>query len=222
MIKLNNVSKCYPGEQNALSDISLHLPKGSLTFLTGHSGAGKSTLLKMIALLERPSSGQVLIGGQNISRFKKSQIPYFRRRFGLVFQQPQLLYERSVFDNVALPLIVSGEVDYKTIGQRVRAALNKVQLLNKENALPVTLSDGERQRVGIARAIVARPQLILADEPTGNLDEELSAEIFELFQQFNQIGTTILIASHDKQLVSRFTSSQITLNHGRLVSHEVD
>ena len=181
-----------------------------MAFLTGHSGAGKSTLLKLIMLMERPSNGRVLVGDQDLATLSNSQIPFHRRRVGVVFQNHQLLFDRSVFHNVALPLIIAG-VQPREIGRRVRAALDKVGLLSKEKQLPLMLSGGEQQRVGIARAVVNKPKILLADEPTGNLDPELSSEIMRLFAQFNQVGVTVLIASHDAGLIARLPYRMIML-----------
>jgi cell division transport system ATP-binding protein len=215
MIRFGGVYKRYPSGQEALSGLSFHMEAGSMAFLTGHSGAGKSTLLKLIAGVEQPSSGQVLIDGKNIVQLSKSQMPIYRRKIGLVFQDYQLLHDRTVFDNVALPLIIAG-ADHQEIGRRVRAALDKVGLLEKERNLPVALSGGEQQRVGIARAVVNRPMILLADEPTGNLDAQLSSEIMQLFKQFNQIGTTVLIATHDLNLVQQMGYAEIALKQGRV------
>uniref|UniRef100_UPI0015A8F8D9 cell division ATP-binding protein FtsE n=1 Tax=endosymbiont of Lamellibrachia barhami TaxID=205975 RepID=UPI0015A8F8D9 len=187
-----------------------------MVFLTGHSGAGKSTLLKLIGLLERSSGGQVHVNDRNLTRLKNSQIPYHRREVGMIFQDHRLLNDRTVFDNVALPLVVSG-MGYKEISRRVHAALDKVGLLNKEKAAPITLSGGEQQRVGIARAVVSKPPLVLADEPTGNLDPKLSQEIMELFGWFNQAGVTLLIATHNIDLISRMDKRILTLHNGQLV-----
>jgi cell division transport system ATP-binding protein len=215
MIRFDNVSKRYPGGYDALRALSLHLERGQMAFLTGHSGAGKSTLLKLIALIERPSSGQILIDGQNLSRLPRRRIPFLRRKLGIIFQDHHLLLDRTVFDNVALPLVITG-LGHREIGRRVRAALDKVSLLGKERACPLTLSGGEQQRVGIARAVVHKPPLLLADEPTGNLDPELSREIMALFEQFNQVGVTVLVASHDLDLISRLPYPILTLRHGQL------
>ena len=193
MIRFEQVYKRYESQQEALSGLSFELMSGEMAFLTGHSGAGKSTLLKLIALIERSSHGQVIVNNQNLNRLPKWKIPYYRRKIGLVFQDHNLLHDRTVFDNVALPLIIAGE-NHREIGRRVRAALDKVGLLGKERSLPIALSGGEQQRVGIARAVVNRPPVLLADEPTGNLDPELSREIMRLFEQFNQVGVTVFIA----------------------------
>ena len=216
MISCERVSKRYEEGHDALREVSLEISRDELVFLTGHSGAGKSTLLRMIMLMERPSRGQVVVDGQNLSGIGRRAIPAHRRNIGVVFQNHQLLFDRPVFDNVALPLIISG-YDYREVGRRVRAALDKVGLLNRERAMPITLSGGEQQRVGIARAVVGRPAILLADEPTGNLDPVLSAEIMQLFEEFNQVGVTVLIASHDLTLISRLHHRIITLREGRLV-----
>ncbi|MGK2914002.1 MAG: cell division ATP-binding protein FtsE [Porticoccaceae bacterium] len=217
MIRFDSVSKRYPGGREALRSASFALAPGDLAFLTGHSGAGKSTLLKLIMLMERPTGGQVVINGKSLGRLHRSQIPHFRRRVGVVFQNHHLLFDRSVYDNVALPLQVSGYQPWE-IGRRVRAALDKVGLLDRERQNPIELSGGEQQRVGIARAVVHRPRILLADEPTGNLDAELSAEIIDLFQEFNAVGTTVLIATHDTALIQRIRSPRvITLEAGQIV-----
>lgn len=215
MIRFTNVSKRYPGGYEALRDVSFHLAPGEMAFLTGHSGAGKSTLLKLIALIERPSSGQVVINGQNLNKLGRRRIPFHRRNIGVIFQDHRLLFDRTVFDNVALPLIIAGH-SHEEIGRRVRAALDKVGLLGKEKLYPVTLSGGEQQRVGIARAVVNKPPLLLADEPTGNLDPALSREIMGIFEQFNQVGVSVLIASHDHALIRRLPHRVLMLDHGQL------
>ena len=217
MIRFSNVSKRYPGGHEALSGVNFHLQRGEMAFLTGHSGAGKSTLLKLIALIERASGGQVIIDGQNFAKVKRRNIPYVRRNIGVIFQDHRLLFDRTVFDNVALPLIIAGH-NHREIGRRVRAALDKVGLLGKEKLYPITLSGGEQQRVGIARAVVNKPPLLLADEPTGNLDPELSQEIMALFQRFNQFGVSVLIATHDIDLITRLPHRILTLSHGRMVA----
>src|SRR5690554_6804293 len=216
MIRFDNVSKRYPGGHEALAGLSLDLAAGEFAFLTGHSGAGKSTLLKLIMLMERPTAGQVLINGKNLGRLHASQVPYYRRRVGVVFQNHHLLFDRSVFDNVALPLQVSGH-PREEIAKRVRAALDKVGLLGREGQNPITLSSGEQQRVGIARAVVHKPRILLADEPTGNLDPELSVEIMNLFRDFNRVGVTVLIATHDIALIAPMGCRQLHLREGRLV-----
>ena len=191
MIRLSQVGKRY-GDRDALRGVDLELPRGSLNFLMGPSGAGKSTLLRIIALMERPTQGQVLVGGHNASKLKAKQIPYFRRHVGMVFQDHRLLMDRSVFDNVALPLVVAG-LGHQETARRVRAALDKVGLLKKERAVPDTLSGGEQQRVGIARAVVTRPSVLLADEPTGNLDTATSHEVMELFSEIQRAGNTVIL-----------------------------
>lgn len=217
MIQLNNISKSYPNGHTALHQLSFELKSGEMAFLTGHSGAGKTTLLKLLMLMERPSSGQLVVDSQNLTRMPSRRIPYLRRRIGTIFQNPKLLPERTVFDNVALPLQISG-TPQREIGKRVRASLDKVGLLSKESLLPVDLSGGEQQRVGIARAVVHRPTLLLADEPTGNLDPTLSGEIMELFEDFNKIGASVLIATHDLVLIAQKQHRIITLKQGRLIS----
>ena len=219
MIQLDDVTKRYPGGQEALSGLSLSINKGEMLFVTGHSGAGKSTLLRLIALIERPTSGQVIVDGQNTHRVKRRKIPAYRRQIGMVFQDHKLLYDRPVSDNVALPLVIAG-VGHRESGRRVRAALDQVGLLHKEKQNPETLSAGEQQRVGIARAIVTRPKLLIADEPTGNLDPELSLEVMRIFRRFNEVGVTLLIASHDISLIDRMGCSRIALADGRLVEEE--
>jgi cell division transport system ATP-binding protein len=215
MIHFDNVSKRYPGGHTGLSNVSFRIETEEMVFLTGHSGAGKSTLLKLIGLLERSSGGQVHVNGRNLTRLKHRQIPYHRREVGMIFQDHRLLHDRTVFDNVALPLVVAG-MGHKEVGRRVRAALDKVGLLHKEKEPPITLSGGEQQRVGIARAVVSKPPVVLADEPTGNLDPALSKEIMDLFAQFNQVGVTLLIATHDIDLVTRMGRRTLTLSQGGL------
>ncbi len=215
MIRFDNVSKRYPGGFEALNNISLELEDGAMAFVTGHSGAGKSTLLKLIALIERTTRGQVHVNGQNVTSISRRRIPFIRRRIGFIFQDHNLLFDRTVFDNVALPLVIAG-YRHQEAGRRVRAALDKLGLLSKERMYPITLSGGEQQRVGIARAVVNKPLLLLADEPTGNLDPALSLEIMELFEQFNEVGVTVLIASHDTGLLDQLGYPVITLDHGRL------
>jgi cell division transport system ATP-binding protein len=217
MISFERVSKRYEEGHDALREVSVEIDRDELVFLTGHSGAGKSTLLRLIMLMDRPTRGQVTVDGRNLATVGSRGIPGHRRDIGVVFQNHQLLFDRPVFDNVALPLIIAG-YDHREVGRRVRAALDKVGLLQRERAMPVTLSGGEQQRVGIARAVVGRPNILLADEPTGNLDPALSAEIMQLFEEFNRVGVTVLIASHDLALISRLRHRILTLREGRLVS----
>jgi len=217
MIKFEHVCKRYEDGHEALNDVSFSLSRGEMAFLTGHSGAGKSTLLKLIMLMERSSKGNIFVGDQNLSKIPKRQIPYFRRHVGVVFQNHRLLYDRSVFDNVALPLEISG-MNHRDVGRRVRAALDKVGLLSKEKLTPIQISGGEQQRVGIARAVVNKPPLLLADEPTGNLDPTLSAEIMNLFSEFSQVGVTVLIASHDLALIHHMHYRVIQLNKGQIMA----
>lgn len=216
MIKLSHVSKRYPNGHEALKDVSFDLASGEMAFLSGHSGAGKSTLFKLITRIEKPTSGQIIVDNQNLSRMKPSKIPALRREIGVIFQDHKLLFDRSVFDNVALPLIVIG-MPHDEIKKRVRAALGKVGLAGKENQSPITLSGGEQQRVGIARAVINRPNILLADEPTGNLDEALSDEIIDIFSDFNRVGVTVLIATHDARQVARLGKRTLQLNSGELV-----
>lgn len=215
MIQFDRVAKQYEGSGLALTDVSFTLNAGEMAFLTGHSGAGKSTLLKLIALIERPTRGQVLFDGRNVSKLSKRHVPYLRRQIGVIFQDHRLLEEQRVFDNVALPLVIAG-APYQEIKKRVRAALDKVGLLDKERSYPPQLSGGEQQRVGIARAIVAQPRVLLADEPTGNLDPELSAQLMQFFVNLNELGVTVLVASHDAQLIERLNKPVWTLKQGRL------
>lgn len=216
MIKFDNVSKRYPGGHQALNQVCFELADGEMAFLTGRSGAGKSTLLKLIMVMEKANQGQVFVNGKNLGRMTTAQIPFYRRRIGVVFQDHQLLFDRNVFDNVALPLQIEGYPKHEA-ARRVRAALDKVGLLKKEKMMPITLSGGEQQRIGIARAVVNRPKILLADEPTGNLDPELAAEIMHLFEQFNQVGVSMLIASHDLSLITRLKHRILTLDNGRLI-----
>lgn len=216
MIKFDRVGKRYPNGKDALRQVSFELPAGQLTFLTGHSGAGKSTLLKLIMMIERPTQGQVFVEGQNLTGVGSRHIPFLRRKIGMVHQNHQLLFDRSVFDNVALPLVIAGFAR-ADIGKRVRAALDKVGLLDKEKLNPIMLSGGEQQRIGIARAVVNKPPLLLADEPTGNLDPALSAEIMDLFHDFARVGVAVLIATHDLSLIARYRHRLLTLREGRLI-----
>ncbi len=215
MVSFSAVAKRYPGGQTALQDVSFTLEPGTLAFITGRSGAGKSTLLKLIPAIERPTSGSVIVNGQNVGALKRSAIPYLRRNVGLVFQDQKLLYDRSVYDNVILPLAFSGQAP-REAARRTRAALDKVGLLARERSNPIQLSGGEQQRIAIARAVVNRPGLLLADEPTANLDAESAARIIEIFVAFNQVGVTVLIATHDQALVERFGKRVLHLEGGRI------
>ena len=215
MVSFSAVAKRYPGGQEALRDASFSIEAGDLVFLTGRSGAGKSTLLKLIPAIERPSAGTVIVHGQNVGALKRAAIPYLRRNIGLVFQDQKLLYDRSVFDNVMLPLAFSGQPP-REAARRARAALDKVGLLAREKALPVQLSGGEQQRVAIARAVVNRPSLLVADEPTANLDAESAARILDIFAEFNRVGVTVLVASHDQALVARYGRRVLRLEGGRV------
>jgi cell division transport system ATP-binding protein len=216
MIRFEHVAKRYPEGVQALSDVNFELERGEMAFLTGHSGAGKSTLLRLIALLERPSRGQLLFDGRNIGRLSKRQIPRLRRRVGVIFQDHKLLTDRKVFDNVALPLLIAG-YSWNEIRRRVRAALDVVGLLDKESMRIPVLSGGEQQRVGIARAMVGKPPVLLADEPTGNLDPALSSELMRLFCTLNELGSTVLIATHDLGLVKRLGRRTLVLEKGRMI-----
>jgi cell division transport system ATP-binding protein len=218
MILFDHVYKRYPNGREAVSDLSLEIGKGEMAFLTGHSGAGKSTLLKLVALIERPTRGAVVVNGQNTSTVARAKIPAFRRQIGVVFQDHKLLMDRPVYDNVGLPLVIAG-VPEKEIGKRVRAALDQVGLLGREQNRPIELSTGEQQRVGIARAIIGKPAILIADEPTGNLDPDLSIEIMNIFKRFNEVGVTVLVASHDIHLIERFGVRRVILAHGRTVEN---
>jgi cell division transport system ATP-binding protein len=221
MIEFKNVTKRYPGGHNALSNVSLNLGEGEMAFLTGHSGAGKSTLLKIISLIEKPTRGQALLNRINLKTISRHRVPYVRRNIGIIFQDYQLLFDRPVFDNVAMPLIIQG-YRHQEIAKRTRAALDKVGLLNKEKSMPITLSGGEQQRVGIARAVVHKPMLLLADEPTGNLDPVLSREIMQIFLDFNQVGVSVLVASHDLILIDELQKPVLTLNQGKMIHNDLD
>jgi cell division transport system ATP-binding protein len=216
MIRFDQVHKRYPNGREALAGVSFNIESGALTFLTGHSGAGKSSILKLIALIERPTRGQVIVNSQNTAGVKPRGIPQFRRRIGVVFQDHKLLHDRPVADNVALPLIIAG-VPRREVDKRVRAALDQVGLLGREKSRPLELSTGEQQRVGIARAVVAKPALLIADEPTGNLDPELALEIMKLFKRFSEVGVTVVVASHDVHLIDQVGARRIVLSEGRVV-----
>ena len=216
MIRFDQVHKRYANGREALAGVSFNIESGALTFLTGHSGAGKSSILKLIALIERPTRGQVIVNNQNTAGVKPRGIPQFRRRIGVVFQDHKLLHDRPVADNVALPLIIAG-VPRREIDKRVRAALDQVGLLGKEKSRPLELSTGEQQRVGIARAVVAKPELLIADEPTGNLDPDLALEVMKLFKRFSEVGVTVVVASHDVHLIDQVGARRIVLSEGRIV-----
>jgi cell division transport system ATP-binding protein len=221
MIQFNNVSKRFEGGYDALSNVTMHLGVGEMAFLTGPSGAGKSTLLKIISLIEKPTRGQALLNRINLNTISRQRIPYIRRNIGITFQDHQLLFDRPVFDNVAIPLIIQG-YRHQEIAKRTRAALDKVGLLKKEKSMPIALSGGEQQRVGIARAVVHRPMLLLADEPTGNLDPVLSREIMQIFVDFHQVGVSVLVASHDLALIDELQKPVLTLNAGKLIHNDLD
>ena len=216
MISFSAVVKRYPGGQEALKGVSFSIEPGEFAFIAGHSGAGKSTLLKLIPAIERPSAGAILVNGQNVGSLKRGALPYLRRNLGLVFQDQKLLYDRSVYDNVMLPLAF-GELGAREAAGRARAALEKVGLLAREKANPIQLSGGEQQRLAIARAVVNRPAVLIADEPTANLDAESAAAILDIFAAFNQVGVTVLVATHDEALIGRFARRVLRLAKGRLV-----
>jgi len=215
LVSFSAVGKRYPGGHQALREVSFTIGEGDLAFLVGRSGAGKSTLLKLIPAIERPTSGTVIVNGQNVGALKRAAIPYLRRNLGLVFQDQKLLYDRSVYDNVLLPLAFSGQ-PAREAARRARAALDKVGLLDRERANPIQLSGGEQQRLAIARAVVNRPALLIADEPTANLDVESAERIAEIFVDFNRVGVTVLIATHDQHLVERYARSVLRLEEGRI------
>lgn len=219
MIDFEHVAKRYGGRFEALAHLNFRVDRGEMVFLTGHSGAGKSSLLRLIMRLEKPSRGRVVVAGHDLAKLHTSMVPFYRRQIGVVFQDHQLLFDRSIFNNVALPLEIQG-LETRDTARRTRAALDKVGLLHREKALPIELSGGEQQRVGIARAVVNKPALLLADEPTGNLDPQLSADIMALFEDFNRIGTTVMVASHDLALIARLRHRILRLHEGRLVADE--
>lgn len=216
MISFQRVFKRYPNGREALAEVSFDLSSGEMAFLTGHSGAGKSSVLKLVALLERPTRGQVIVNGRNTTAVRSRGIPAFRRQVGVVFQDHRLLADRPVWENVALPLIIAG-VQRREIDRRVRAALDQVGLLGTEGAFPLELSAGEQQRVGIARAVVSKPPVLIADEPTGNLDPELAIEVMNLFARLNAVGVTVLVATHDVHLIDRFRVRRLHIEQGTLV-----
>ena len=215
MIRFDGVSKRYPNGREAISNLTLAVDRGEMVFLTGHSGAGKSTLLKLICLIERPTRGTLVVNGQNTGTLPRSRIPAFRRDIGIVFQDHKLLMDRPVHDNVGLPLVIAGVAE-REIDKRVRAALDQVGLLGRERNRPIELSTGEQQRVGIARAIVAKPSLLIADEPTGNLDPDLAIEVMNIFKRFNEVGVTVLVATHDVHLIERYGVRRVVIEGGRV------
>jgi cell division transport system ATP-binding protein len=219
MITFDQVTKRYPGSHEAITQVSFTIEQGELIYVTGHSGAGKSTLLKLMAAIERPTTGTVLINNQNVSKIKEATLPYIRRKFGLVFQDHKLLYDRNCYQNVALPLAINGITGHDA-GKRIRAALDKVGLLDREKSMPITLSGGEQQRLAIARAVVCKPSILIADEPTGNLDRNYAADIIDLFKAFQQVGVTVIIATHDALGNANYENKVLHLNQGRLVSIE--
>ena len=219
MIRFDHVWKRYPNGREALCDLTLEIGRGEMAFLTGHSGAGKSTLLKLIALIERPTRGTLVVNGQNTTTVKRRDIPAFRRQIGVVFQDHKLLMDRPVYDNVGLPLVIAG-VPEQEIQKRVRAALDQVGLLGRERTRPIELSTGEQQRVGIARAIVGKPALLIADEPTGNLDPDLAIEVMNIFKRFNEVGVTVVIATHDVHLIERYGVRRVVIEGGRVAGGE--
>jgi len=215
MISFQRVFKRYPNGREALAEVTFDLASGEMAFLTGHSGAGKSTVLKLIALLERPTRGQVIVNNHNTTRVGSRGIPAFRRQVGVVFQDHKLLADRPIYDNVALPLVIAG-VTRRELDKRVRAALDQVGLLGKETSFPMELSAGEQQRVGIARAVISKPPVLIADEPTGNLDPDLALEVMNLFKRLNDVGVTVMVATHDVHLIDRFGVRRIHIEHGQL------
>ena len=217
MIVASNLTKRYPGGYEAVKDVSFEIAAGQMMFISGHSGAGKSTLVKLIASIERPTSGSLVVNGQNLSALRRSAIPYIRRHIGMIFQDQKLLFDRSALDNVLLPLQIAG-MPHREAVRRAQAALDKVGLLAREKAQPIALSGGEQQRLAIARAVVNRPTVLLADEPTGNLDAETAAVILKIFSDFHQVGVTVVVATHDQGWIERYLPNVLRLDHGRLIS----
>jgi len=220
MISASAITKRYPHGLEALKDVSFEIESGEMVFITGHSGAGKSTLFRLLSAIERPTSGSIVVNGQNIAALRRSAIPYLRRNFGLIFQDQKLLFDRSVLDNVLLPLAIVG-LPTREAHRRARAALDKVGLLDRERARPIALSGGEQQRLAIARAVVNRPSILLADEPTANLDSESASNILDIFRSFHQVGVTVVIATHDPQWMARFSPRVLRLERGRLTGETV-
>lgn len=217
MIRFEQVGKRYPGSITALADLSLAVESGEMVVLSGHSGAGKSTLLRLIPAIERPTQGAVVVNGQNVSALKRAAVPFLRRNLGMIFQDQKLLFDRNAFENVMLPLAIAG-VAPRDAGRRVRAALDKVGLLDREKAMPVALSGGEQQRLAIARAVVARPSILIADEPTAHLDDDTARDIAAMFHSFNQVGVTVLVATHHEALFAPYMTRRIVLSRGRIAS----
>ncbi len=217
MIVASKLTKRYPGGYEAVKDVSFEIAAGQMMFISGHSGAGKSTLVKLIASIERPTAGSLVVNGQNLSALRRSAIPYIRRHIGMIFQDQKLLFDRSALDNVLLPLQIAG-MPHREAVRRAQAALDKVGLLAREKAQPIALSGGEQQRLAIARAVVNRPTVLLADEPTGNLDAETAAVILKIFSDFHQVGVTVVVATHDQGWIERYLPNVLRLDHGRLVS----
>jgi cell division transport system ATP-binding protein len=216
MIVASNLTKRYPGGYEAVRDVSFEISAGQMVLVSGHSGAGKTTLVKLIASIERPTSGSLVVNGQNLSALRRSAIPYVRRHFGMIFQDQKLLFDRSALDNVLLPLQIAG-LSRRDAIRRARAALDKVGLLAREKANPIALSGGEQQRLAIARAVVNRPTVLLADEPTANLDSESAGDILELFADFHRVGVTVVVATHDQSWIERCHPNVLRLDHGRLL-----
>ena len=217
MIVASNLTKRYPGGYEAVKDVSFEISAGQMMFISGHSGAGKSTLVKLIASIERPTAGSLVVNGQNLSALRRSAIPYVRRHLGMIFQDQKLLFDRNALDNVLLPLQIAG-LPHREAVRRAQAALDKVGLLAREKANPIALSGGEQQRLAIARAVVNRPTVLLADEPTGNLDAASAADILKIFTDFHQVGVTVVVATHDQSWIDRYPENVLRLDHGRLLA----
>jgi cell division transport system ATP-binding protein len=216
MIEASNLTKRYPGGLEAVKDASFRIEAGQMVLITGHSGAGKTTLVKLISTIERPTSGSLIVNGQNLTALRRSAMPHVRRHFGMVFQDQKLLFDRSALGNVLLPLQIAG-LPHREAVRRAQAALDKVGLLAREKANPIALSGGEQQRLAIARAVVNRPTVLIADEPTGNLDSESAAEILEIFADFHRVGVTVVVATHDQTWIERYHPNVLRLDHGRVV-----